>query len=52
MAVLPNEWLFRLANALGGLVLVLLLLDPPRSLVPVFALLAVAAGLLFLAWRV
>jgi hypothetical protein len=35
--------LYLLTNLLGGVVLVLLLLDPGRPLVPVFLFLAVAA---------
>jgi hypothetical protein len=34
--------LYLLANLLGGVVLVLLLLDPARPLVPIFILLAAA----------
>jgi hypothetical protein len=49
MALFPRKWSFHLANALGGVVLVLLLLDPTGPLVPVFAVLAVAVGLLWLA---
>jgi hypothetical protein len=37
-----KRFLYLLANLLGGLVLVLLLLDPARPLAPVFALLALA----------
>jgi hypothetical protein len=47
MGILPRKWLFRLANALALVVLVLLLLDPTRPLVPIFILLAVAVGLLW-----
>jgi hypothetical protein len=37
-----NRVLYFLANLLGGVVLVLLLLDPTRPLAPIFVLLALA----------
>jgi hypothetical protein len=52
MGILPKKWLFRLANVLGGVVLVLLLLDPTHPLVPIIVLLVIAGGLFWLAWRV
>jgi hypothetical protein len=49
MAMIPQRWLFRLASALGGVVLVLWLLDPTRPLTLILVLPAVAVGLLWLA---
>jgi hypothetical protein len=43
--------LFLTANALGAVVIVLLILDPGRDLTPVFALLAVTVVALVLAWQ-
>jgi hypothetical protein len=40
--------LWSAANVLGGAVVVLLLLDPTRPLLPVFVLLGVAVVLMFL----
>jgi hypothetical protein len=50
-AVKTSLWVWLLANGVAGVAIVLLLLiDPPRDLRPVFVLLAVAVGTLF-AWR-
>jgi hypothetical protein len=42
--------LYVLANALAGIVLILLLLDPTRDLAPVFVLLALAVVCNLLSW--
>jgi hypothetical protein len=48
MRRLLMPWLPRLANALGGVALVLLPIDPTRDLRPVLGLLGAAVGLLVL----
>lgn len=42
--------LYFFANSFAGIVLVLLLLDPSRSLAPIFVLLALAVVCSFVAW--
>jgi hypothetical protein len=44
--------LYLLANLLGGLVLILLVLNPTRPLMPVFGLLGLAVGCVVLARRI